>query len=80
MIGGIFHDATTYSPNYYNSTARKNRAIDGYLIGTTFYDCTGNIYFYLVSPNGDINFGYNAEPLFVHEESSAYLLPYIQEE
>ncbi len=66
---------TAGSPFYADSAKRKSRAVEGYLLGTKLHDCTRDIKFYFKSENGEINFNEQGEPLFVHKESTVYLLP-----
>jgi hypothetical protein len=79
QVGGIFHKGTVYSPYYHNDVQRQARAVEGYLNNYTLYDCTGDINFYLFNAN-------STDPatsrilVFTHQESTAYLLPNIQEE
>lgn len=79
QVGGILKRTTTYSWYYNEHAIRKSRAVAGYKIQTTMYDCTGDIQFYFVIPSNNTNY-YAYELMFTHEESLAYLLPYIQEE
>lgn len=79
QVGGILKQATTYSWYYNEPAIRKSRAVEGYKILATMYDCTGDIEFYFVIPLDRSNYRVH-ELMFTHEESLAYLLPYIQEE
>ena len=69
---------TTYSPLYNQSASRKSRAVEGYQLQLTYYDCTGNIGFYFCDSDG-MQINTDNTPLFTHNESLAYLLPFFQE-
>lgn len=77
QFGGISRKATTYSPFYNNPSERKYRAVLGYNTGDILGDGTGDIHFYFVCPDGEINFGVSNAPLITHEESLAYILAVI---
>lgn len=77
QLGGIAQKGTIYSLYYNNASVRQTRAVEGYLGGYMLYDCTGDIDYYFSNPNDSAA---SQVLVFTHEESSAYLLPSIQED
>ena len=68
---------TSNYPYFDDFEMRCDRAVFGYLNGMKLHDCTGDIQFYFTGPGAD-----NSDNilLFTHQESTAYLLPLIEEE
>lgn len=68
VCSGVPRTFRTYSPHYFNSTQRKNDACKYYLRGELYYDNTGDIHFYLINPEGDVNIFGEGTPLFTHPD------------
>ena len=75
QLGGLLRREHIYSPYYQDTATRKERAVEAYLNGSKYFDCTGDIEYYFTNPNDP-----NAAQILVitHHESSAYLLPNVQ--
>lgn len=59
---------TTYSLFYDQETARKEKAVNAFIVGQISYDTTGAIAFYFDNASGDISWNEDGSPLFWHLE------------